>query len=138
MTDKSVVTIEEAASSLKDKVREKIKEQFADLIPDDLWDKLVESELKWFISEPERYGSYSSVSERVSPLKEMIRKELQNMVSAKIKETLDDPKWSSKWVDGHTVVSEAIKEVVTKHATEIVAQVFGSSVQTLVDRIRIG
>jgi len=87
----------EIASSLRDKVSEKIKETFTELIPDETWKKLVESELKEFVAKG---------------LPTLIQDEFKLRYSKALKEELDKPEYQAYWTSTGQRPSEAVKEII--------------------------
>jgi len=129
-----VATVQEAASTLKDKIAEKIRAQFVELIPDDTWSQMVEAEIKWFTTGKEHYHNSRQY---VSPLQDDIRKALHVLAKDAIEKALSDAKWLGQYgPNGEALASEAVTKLVTENATTIVAQVFGSAVQGAVQNMR--
>lgn len=129
-----VATINQAAASLKDKVTERIRSQFVDLIPEDTWKGLVEQEIEWFTKKAERQYNQR---EWISPLQQEIREVLRALVDEAIKKALQDTEWLQKYgPDGSLLAGEAVIKLIKENAVEVVAQVFGSAVQGAVDNMR--
>jgi len=130
-----ITTVQESVFSLKDKISERIREQFVELIPDDTWSQLVESEIKWFTSPVEKRGYYDK--ERISPLQDQVRGVLRDLAAAAIKKAFSDTEWLAKnGPDGQILAGQAVEKIAKEHAAEIVAQVFGSAVQGAVEKLR--
>jgi protoheme ferro-lyase len=108
--------------SIQDSIRLKIKAEFVGLIPDEMWSAMVGSVIAEFTSD-QTSDVYGRKEHRSSPLKQMIRAEIEGLAKAKLKAELDTlamGKWGSY---GEQLASDAVKKMISEHFTTILAAV---------------
>lgn len=118
--------------SLKDIVSEKIRQQFASLIPDDTWNKMVGDEIDTFMNGKPARGYESAVD---SEFKKMIQAEIKRLGAEAIKTELAKPEWQTKYIDGKSMASEAVTKLIVDNANTIVAGLLSSMVQGIVSQV---
>lgn len=117
---------------LKTTITNRIKEQFVALIPDDQWEQMVEVELNRFTTTTS--NDYSRSPKR-SELSLMIEEALRGLAREAINKELEET-YRSKVVENGTVrATEAMKKLVTEHATEIFAAVYSDMAQGVVNNV---
>lgn len=78
-------------TKLADQVRDRIRNTFADLIPEDAWKTMVEAEIHAY-TRPER-NTYSG-QEMPSPFARAVREELEKALRERVKAMLNSPEWA--------------------------------------------
>jgi len=122
-------------TSLKDVIAEKIRVQFAELIPTDEWERLVAKEIENFTDIKER--GYNNNREKYSDIQMLIREALKEQAKVALKKTLESTDWQQRQdEDGQYMASEAVTKMVTKHASQMVGQILGEVVQNAVHQIK--
>lgn len=114
--------------SVQDTIKDRIKSEFANLIPDEMWQRMVESVVKDFTTD--KHDSYRGHAE--SPMKTMIRTEIEAIAKAKIKDELENlaaPDWDRH---GQMVVSEALKKMIAENFATILGSVQQGMVEMIV------
>jgi len=121
-------------STIQQKVSEKIKSQFLELIPDEAFAQMVEKELKAF-TEDKPGDRWTNT--RKSPLSDMIELEIKNQFQAKVRSILSQPEFQAKW-DNHNrvVASDAVTDLLKKSAPDILALMIGTISQQIVENFR--
>jgi hypothetical protein len=110
-------------ASVQDKVRERIQASFMDLIPHELWDGMVDAELKRFTRED---------------LPKLVVEQAKLKALEMLKLELAKPAWADRWGMNGMDPSPMVSEVVRQCAPELVAALFGGLVQQLVQHARNG
>lgn len=104
--------------SVQENIKAKIKAEFVNLIPDELWATMVNSVVKEFITDKDR-----SYNNHASPLKQLIHAELAAQATALLRgelEKLDAGMWDGY---GGKVASGAIQKLIAEHLPLLVASV---------------
>ncbi len=92
--------------TISDKVRERIRENFSDLIPEDVWQSMVDQEVKYFIDDN---------------IKKIVREEMEKVLRVTIKQVLSDAgMWSMD--AGDDVVTDGVRELVKRIGPEIIME----------------
>lgn len=118
--------------SVQDNIKEKIKAEFVNLIPDEMWSAMVKSVVGEFTTDPVESRYNGQHASHQSPLKQMIRSELEAMAKAHLKAELDrlgQVQWNGY---GNVMASEAIKTMIAEHFQDILASVQSGFVQMAV------
>lgn len=126
-------------NKLVDRVRERVRGTIADLIPEDAWTAMVKKEIDLFLKETTREAyNFNRNHERIpSGLATAVHDVLEEETKKRVKAILDSPEWGANWmVEGQ--VSNAVKDLVVKHAPEIVQSLLGNAVQQFVQNMRNG
>lgn len=108
--------------SVQEKLETKIKEQFVDLVPDELWEGLVEAQIKQF-------------AERELPriVNEQAEKMLKEIVVGIFK--ADD--MTTTFNDmGTKLAGELVKKFVSENGTELMLSMFGPALQNMAVNLR--
>jgi hypothetical protein len=113
--------------TVQENIKARIQSEFVNLIPDEMWDRMVTSQVDEFTKDkPESYGRGGTVP---SPLKAMIRTAIEEQAKAGVKQALDrvaSGVWSSH---GETVVVEAMKKLIDEHFDMILKSVQSGMVE---------
>jgi hypothetical protein len=118
-------------ASLQDKVQERIRASFVNLIPEDAWKVMVEREISYFTS-PSRRGD-----ELVTPIGLMIRAEIQERLKEKLKAHLDvvvQMEWDNN-LQVH-VPSAFSREIAASMAPLMVQHMFAGIVHNAVELMK--
>lgn len=110
--------------SVQDKVRERITQSFADLIPRELWDKMVSAEL-------------DRITKHLLP--GIVQEAAKAQLTETIKAQLSTPEWQQRWGgNGGELASEALEKILRQVAPDLVAALFGNFAQRIVEAMRNG
>ena len=120
-------------ATIADKIREKIKSQVVDLIPDEQWEAMVKREVElMLVSSKDTYGRFQPAA-----IGELIRTELRAVFNKKLQEAFADEKFLAKHdVNGKTLASDAVKECILKMSGEILQAMVANAVQDALDQMR--
>lgn len=109
-------------ASIQEKVKERIQATFVDLIPQEMWEGMVQQHL----------DEFTKVT-----LPTLVRKAAEERAAGMLREILAKPEWSSHIYDQMgQKPSEMVLEIVKQAAPDLVASLFGRIVQTTVMEIR--
>lgn len=119
------VTKFDATEALKS-VKEKIKDSFVSLIPDEQWNEMVKKEVDtYFQVKDEGYGERG----RSSNFTREVHTCLQEEVRVRVKEYLQE-NFNNVWNEnGVPVCNAKIEEMITKNAGKILSDMIGGSIQ---------
>lgn len=107
-----------ALMTMEDRVKERLKEIVAELIPEDRWDQIVQTTVEQF----EKYD-----------LPKLVKKNLEDWFNARMREELAKPEWQAKWTNtGGQVASDAVKKLLEEAAPNLLAAMIGSVSQHVV------
>lgn len=102
--------------AVQNKIRDKIRAEFVELMPEDMWTKMVQSVIEEFtFDKPDSYGKKTP-----SPLRKLIQDEVQAVAKdavAKQLAKLDANAWNQF---GEKTANDAVIKLVTEHFNEIV------------------
>lgn len=118
----------DAADAMKS-VKEKIKDSFVSLIPDDQWNNMVKKEVEDYFKE--RPQGYSLSNRPVSDFHYDVRAVLSEEVKQRVKKYLED-NFRSVWHEnGIPKCDEKVEEIITKNAGKILAEMIGGQLQSM-------
>lgn len=114
-------------SDFADRVKEKIKRDFAGMIPDDTWDKLVKDAVDSFIK---------------TDLQTVVKAELTVEVKKRLDEIFYSADWQAKWDcnanggNGAMLGSDAVNKILADNIPLVIQSLLGSSMQYVAEQIR--
>lgn len=118
-------------SSLAEKVRERIQATFVELIPEDAWKKMVESEIERFTTDTRNYNG-----DVPSPLRQMIQQQVRERMQVLVKQALDSPEFAPKWENNKHMAADAVRTIVVEKAPEIFGAIFSQGVQDILNNMK--
>lgn len=103
--------------SVQDRVRDRIQTEFLALIPQELWEKMVNAEIQRFLSEPryDQWGNRARNDDSTPVLKDLVREAINKAAKDKIAVELSSSKWNGNWNGTEYEVGEAIKKMIVDH-----------------------
>lgn len=116
--------------SIQDNIRDRIKAEFVNLIPDEAWTAMVQSVVTEFTTDTR--DRYNSSLPHTSPMKAMIRGELEAIAKGHLKTELDRLAVGSWNASGQQIASEAIRTLIAEHFPAILASVQAGMVEMAV------
>lgn len=122
--------------SLADKVKEKIKEMVVDLIPEEAWGKMVESEVNKFTGPRKVKDGYNNFKMIPSELEEMIHDELAARFMEVVKDEFTKPIYQSCYENGRTKIPEALCQVFKDNAGVFVEALFSNIMNEAMNAFR--
>lgn len=114
---------------ISEKIRERIQAEFVTLVPKEMWDRLVKKEVEWFLTNT----GYSK--NEPSPLKTMVRRELEKMFIEQVRTQLNEMQGS--WgANGKMQAGAAVKNMVKEIAPELWELAVSGVVQRAIEGFR--
>lgn len=112
--------------SISDKVKERIKVQFADLIPDEMFDNMVKSAVQEYLRDN---------------LTNVVKEEGRLFLGELVRQELSKPEWQGSWVHGYSgmgqmMSGELISKVLKEHAPDLVNALFSGMMQQMIQHLR--
>jgi hypothetical protein len=108
-------------ATLEQNVKERVKAIIGEMIPEELWDKLVKDNVNEFT--------------RVD-LPKLVRAELTEHYKTIIRNELNTLEWSARWENNRQVCSEMVKEIIVGAAPDILAGMIGMIAQQVISNIQ--
>lgn len=139
--------------NLQGKVAEKIRSSFMDLIPPEMFDKMVDSAMDEFINgNKEKRGRIASKTWNPLTSREelvqynpifdsetlpgMIMVEIQKKGRAELIDILSSPDFTAgTWINGKQAATTAVEDMIKKHAPDFVTALFSSLVNSAMTNI---
>ncbi len=116
-------------TAVQDKIKGRIKAEFVELIPDEMWSQMVQAVVTEFTSDKTDRYSREAIP---SPIKKMIREAVEAEVRAKISDELKDHQATFDGF-GQRVIAEATEQMIRDHMPGMLAAAQESSVRMMVD-----
>ena len=114
---------------ISEKIRERIQSEFVTLVPKEMWERLVKKEVEWFLADT----GYRK--NEPSPLKTIIRRELEKTFIEQIKTQLNE--MSGSWrTDGNMQAGLAVKQMVKEIAPDLWELAISGVVQRAIEQFR--
>ncbi len=109
------------SQSIQERVKEKIQASFVDLVPDEMWSKLVDDE-------------WQRIKDKLVPdvVKQAATDEIRNALMGEFQK----PEWQEQFAGFGPEPSEVVKKIIEESAPMLVSILFGSIVQQAVNHIR--
>lgn len=105
--------------SVQDNIKNRIRAEFANLIPDNLWAKMVSEVISDFISD-KHHGNYNFVE---APIKALIREEITAIAKGHVRAKLDEL-GQNQWDGyGNMIASEALKALIKDNFPTIISAI---------------
>lgn len=115
-------------ASVQDAIKARIKAEFVNLIPDDMWKALVEEVVTDFITDKQRDRWDTK---QTAPIKEIVRKELEEQSRTYLKAEIDRL-GPNMWNNGSSVVSEALRKLIADNFKDLLASTQAAMVDVAV------
>jgi len=124
-------------SKLVDQVRERIRNTFAELIPEEEWKRLIQREVTFFLQAAvTRKNSYGRDYVERGAIGMLVDDELTAMLKEMIKKELEGPDWSA-WFDGQKMhIGPQLKETLEAAAPAMFAQIISTVMRDLASNVR--
>lgn len=110
-------------ATVQEKVKERIRASFLDLIPPELWEGMVQAELHNFTK---------------NELPKIIHEEASLKLREALKTEFKKPEWMGQWDNFGEKPSQFAAQVVREAAPELVNAMFGRIAQSIVNDLRNG
>ena len=110
-------------ASVQEKVRERIQATFMELLPESVFQQLVERETEQFM----KYEA-----------PKLVRKLAEERLREFVIEELKKPEWSERWGVNGTLCSEMVSTLLREAAPQFVEAMFGMFAQQMVNDMRSG
>lgn len=116
------------------KVKDRIKSSFVEMIPDDQWENMIKHEIDEFLKLRETSGYRK---ERTSNFSSMVQSQLQEFSKEKLKEYLSSPDFLTIWGNnGKPIIGNAVKKFIIENSGEILVNLIGSHMQQTLYNIK--
>jgi|GEM_PF-2228109 len=127
-------------TKLADHLKDKIRLDIAELMPEEMWQGLLKNEIEKFITEQPAGNGYSNrtTSSDLSKLtKEILKKELEK----KIGEYFAGEEWAGKWESRGTggpqaLLGKAVKEIIVDNADIMFENMIAGAVSSVLRQLK--
>lgn len=119
-------------ATLMQGVRDRIKSTFVSLIPDEQWESMIKKEIQEFF-EPtkDRYNNY----QQMSSFSKVCNEVLADITKGQISDILKKYE-STIWNNNELVMSDTLKDLLLKNASEIFTAMIGNRIQTIIHELK--
>ena len=109
-------------ATFEQNVKERIKTIIGELIPEEMWDKVVRETISSFLRDD---------------LPKLVKTELTEKYRKAIQDELSKPEWQDEWdTVGGGVASEMVAGIIEKSAGDILASMIGGITQQMLHTLR--
>lgn len=117
-------------------IRDKIKLQLLEVIPNERWDALILAELKAFTHDHKQIDQWNRTVDAPAGFKVIVRQLLEEKAREDIKKFLESPETFGGW-DGQGIIlpSELVKEFLAEKGPEILQACFRSIMGTMMQSV---
>lgn len=126
------------ARDFEEELANKIKAEFTQLIPDEVFTQMVRDVLDRF-TKPQKQPEWRGSSHHVtypSQFESAALEVLKEWVQAEVKVVLDSEEWRAHWNGDSNVVGKEITKLLKENAGEIVASVLGVAMASAITDMR--
>ncbi len=114
-------------------IKDRIRSEFAALIPDEQWKAMVSSAIKEFLQDTtDQYGRGKQAG-----VKEVVNAVLREEIKKQLADFLNSAEWRDEWKDGEYGPGKAVKEIIEANATNIIKSIMGNAMQSFVNGLNI-
>ena len=123
-------------SKLMDGVKDRIRAEFASLIPDDAWQEMVKKEVDYFFyrKEDEGYSSRRSSSQFERMCNTLLEKECKERFGEYLKSAEFSTVYNEK---GSPIASQAVERFIVENSGKVLASFFGNMMQGALDNMKM-
>jgi len=138
MTDVPAVVTPFDPKALSNQLKDKIHVDIASLMPDEMWQELLQGEINAFLTERKVRHGYHNQNERIEPsrLSTIVESILTAMTKERVKALLSSKEWAGFWDGQGEKAGVEIKKLVVENADKILANVLQSSIQAAVQQMQ--
>jgi len=113
--------MDQLPATLEQNVKERVKGIIGELIPEEVWDKLIHNNIEEF---------------QKIDLPRLVKAELTAKYKVVIVDELCKPEWQGLWDNGKQSASEMVRQTILGSASEVLVEMIGTTVQNMVNNIR--
>ena len=137
MSESTAVAKPFDAREFEETIKARIKQEFLNLLPDEMFTNMVRDALKGF-QQATTYRKYTNgpLQTRPAEFNTIVLEEYREWVKGQMKLVLESEEWQGVWGDGHEMATEAITKLLTENAAAVVASVLGSAMQSTLVSMR--
>jgi len=123
------------AMTLAQKLKDKIHLDLAELMPDEMWEKVLQEHINTFLNRHTEQDQYGRARERPPLLQQIVHSVLEEQARAKIKKMLESEEWTEFWEDGKQMAGIRIEKLIKENAAEILYALLQQSFQNVVSQM---
>jgi len=130
MNNKDVQTFK--PEHVMDKVKDKIKSSFVDLIPEDQWDLMIKKVINDWLKQ-KKVSAYRD--DYQSDFDQLVRSCLNDHAKERVKEIIEEFQEFSWKEEGTINLNIRIEEMIIKNSGKILASIIGSTIQQVINNM---
>lgn len=123
-------------NDLAEQLRAKIRVELADLMPKEVWDKLLSTEIDKFLNDQKPNVSYQGRAKIPSGLSQVVQEELGTMMREKIRDLLKTQEWAGYWDSQNQVIGTKVEELIIKNAPNIIQKLLENAIQEVIKNLQ--
>lgn len=126
-------------TKLMEGIKDRIKAEFASLIPDEQWNQMVKKEVDDFFNTTEQDRSYqSSIMNHKTRFDFLIKEMLSQYCTDKFKEYLNSEKFTVMFDSkGKSIMSAAITKIMVENSGDILMNFFGGMMDSAITDLKM-
>lgn len=135
----------EAPDDFMEQIKDKIRLEFAEMVPEDKWREMVHSAVDSFFKSHERKQNHHPYNCEIvkSPFDTIVHQLLVDEITEKMQAYFMSPEWQGQWglvsLSGSEcsyVASERMKELMIECAPEIIQRMLGNTLQNAIQGLQ--
>lgn len=124
------------SSAFRERVENKIKAEFMELLPDEMFRQMVQDTLDRF-TKPRRIDQgYGRVVEERSDLERIVLEVYEEHVKSFVRAELSKEEWVTHWDGQRYVLAKAVEAIITQNAGKVLVGMLGGVSDQMIDEIR--
>lgn len=124
-------------AKVMDAIRDKIRGEFAALVPPEAWTKMVKDEIDSFFTLRRPAGLWGNDrGDPSSPFRKIVYEEIEKVARAKLNAALNAPELQSTWDGNGYLASDALKKIIIECAPAILTSIISARVQEMIQEGR--
>ena len=125
------------AASLAEQLKDKIRLDLAELMPEEVWQKLVQEQIHSFLTEEPPSNHWEERNKKNPPLlRKIVHDVLGQIAREKVKEMLATPEWEGFWDGERKMAGVHIETLIKENASEILFGLLQQSFQGVVSQMK--
>lgn len=127
-------TNKETVAQVMDNLRDKIRFNLAEAIPEDVWQQMIQKEIDDFM-EPKVKATYAP-EVKYSDFQMLVRHELQEACKVRLRALLSSPEWDVYWDGTRHTTSKFVTKFFQENAAVVIEGLLGKAFQDAITQAR--
>ena len=124
--------------SLQDRVTERIRATFVDLVPEDQWRALVAKAVADYFEDRKPAHAFAGAVPSPTPFKQLVHAELTEFFRTRLRDYLHGDEFFSEWGARGMTPSDGAKRIIRECIPDVVEALLAGAVQRVIEAARSG